>query len=169
MASNLHSINHEQKLYVMHCGPGFSCYGFDVLDRKARGVLQWIATQVPYWPDLYEFKRVQAETAKTLAEFPAKGTAEHYEACTAAIAQGAAFAAKTGQRCAIELTGALRGLEGQRVEVTYPDGGKRRFWVGKSTGWMPCHLEIANRRSHGGGPVYFPEGSTVRVVDAGPR
>lgn len=77
--------------------------------------------------------------------------------------------AKTGQRCAIELTGALRGLEGQRVEVTYPDGEKRRFWVGKSTGWMPCHLEITNRRSHGGGPVYFPEGSTVRVVDTGPR
>lgn len=45
----------------------------------------------------------------------------------------------------------LRGLEGYRVEVVTVYDETRRFIVGKSTGWVPCHLEIANRRSHGGG------------------
>lgn len=30
----------------------------------------------------------------------------------------------------------------ERVEVIEPDGSKNRFWVGKSTGWKPCYLEI---------------------------
>ena len=32
----LHSINADQKVYVMNCGRGFSCYGFAVLDKKKR-------------------------------------------------------------------------------------------------------------------------------------
>lgn len=50
-----------------------------------------------------------------------------------------------------DLTVALRGLEGHRVEVVTTYGEKRRFIVGKSTGWKPIHLEIKTRRSHGGG------------------
>lgn len=42
----------------------------------------------------------------------------------------------------------LIGLEGWRVDV-----GNRRFIVGKSTGWRPCHLELYNRRSLGGSPA----------------
>ena len=50
------------------------------------------------------------------------------------------------------LTPMLNGLEGWRVEVVDDEGDKpRRFIVGKSTGWRPCHLEIASRRSTGGG------------------
>lgn len=49
------------------------------------------------------------------------------------------------------LTKQLIGLEGWRVEVKTTYGETRRFIVGKSTGWRPCHLEIANRRSMGGG------------------
>ena len=45
----------------------------------------------------------------------------------------------------------LLGLEGWRVEVEATYGEMRRFIVGKSTGWRPCHLEIATRRSSGGG------------------
>jgi len=46
----------------------------------------------------------------------------------------------------------LKGLEGYRVEVTDEEGeAPRRFIVGRSTGWRPCHLEIASRRSSGGG------------------
>jgi hypothetical protein len=44
----------------------------------------------------------------------------------------------------------LAGLEGWRVEVVTTYGEKRRFIVGKSTGWRPCHLEVKNRRSMGG-------------------
>lgn len=39
-----------------------------------------------------------------------------------------------------------------------------RFWVGKSTGWMPCYLEIKTKRSHGGGAVYLPEGAIIRKI-----
>ncbi len=48
----------------------------------------------------------------------------------------------------------LIGLEGARVEVdtVYGDGSRaaRRFYVGRSTGWRPCHLEVARVDSHGG-------------------
>lgn len=36
--------------------------------------------------------------------------------------------------------------------------------VGKSSGWLPCHLAIARRNCHGGPAAYVPAGSTVRVV-----
>lgn len=78
---------------------------------------------------------------------------------------GAEHAAATGTRCPAELTPALVGLEGKRVLVTYPDGTESRFYVGKSTGWMPCHLEIKRRDSWGGGAAYVPEGARVRVLD----
>lgn len=52
------------------------------------------------------------------------------------------------------LTGQLVGLEGWRVEVTDEDGAPpRRFYVGRSIGWRPCHLEIARRNSRGGEPA----------------
>ena len=47
----------------------------------------------------------------------------------------------------------LIGLEGWRVEVSTRCGEKRRFYVGRSTGWKPCHLEIHNRRSLDGTPA----------------
>lgn len=49
-----------------------------------------------------------------------------------------------------DLTPQLTGLEGWRVEATTHYGETRRFIVGRSTGWRPCHLEIHNRRSMGG-------------------
>lgn len=48
------------------------------------------------------------------------------------------------------LTPQLIGLEGYRVQVVTMYGEKRRFIVGKSTGWRPCHLEIARYDSSGG-------------------
>jgi hypothetical protein len=48
------------------------------------------------------------------------------------------------------LTPQLIGLEGWRVEVVTTYGERRRFIVGRSTGWIPCHLEVHNTRSHGG-------------------
>jgi hypothetical protein len=57
----------------------------------------------------------------------------------------------------------LKGLEGARVEVVDNDGTKRRFNVGRSTGWRPCHLEIHNARSIGGGAAMSSYRS-VRVI-----
>lgn len=48
------------------------------------------------------------------------------------------------------LTPALVGLERHRVEVVDRFGERRRFIVGRSTGWQPCHLEVKTRRSMGG-------------------
>jgi len=49
------------------------------------------------------------------------------------------------------LTPQLIGLEGFRVEVTCADtGSKRRFWVQRSSGWTPCHIEMKLRTSRHG-------------------
>jgi hypothetical protein len=48
------------------------------------------------------------------------------------------------------LTKQLIGLEGRRVEVVTTYGEKRRFIVGRSTGWVPCHIERKLRTSSGG-------------------
>jgi hypothetical protein len=47
----------------------------------------------------------------------------------------------------------LVGVEGWRVEAIAKDGTKRRFIVGRSTGWRPCSLELARRNSSGGSPA----------------
>ena len=51
------------------------------------------------------------------------------------------------------LTPQLVGLERARVEVVDHDGTRRRFIVGRSTGWIPCHLELKRRDSSGGHPA----------------
>jgi hypothetical protein len=38
------------------------------------------------------------------------------------------------------LSAQLKGMEGYRVEVTTDYDETRRFIVGRSTGWRPCHL-----------------------------
>lgn len=57
----------------------------------------------------------------------------------------------------------LKGLEGRRVEVVDDSGFTRRFNVGISTGWRPCHLEIYNRRCLGGGSA-CQHYKSVRVI-----
>jgi len=121
---------------VIEAGEGFTCYGFDVLDKKARAVAAWSKVIPP------------------VDSLGAIGTAGHLEQCSQILAHGAKYAAKTGTRCDYELVPQLVGLEGKRVEVIDCDGHKRRFRVGKSTGWMPCHLEITGRHDHGGAAVY---------------
>ena len=145
-AAGLRGINREMRLFLIPSGSGFSCYGFDVLQRKTAAVAAWLGR-----PDL-------APPAR-------KGTLKAWRAYQAAMKAGAAHARATGTRCPAELTRALIGLEGSRVEVITPDGERSRFIVGKSTGWLPIHLEIKRRDSHGGGAAYVPEGSTVRVLE----
>jgi len=48
------------------------------------------------------------------------------------------------------LTKQLVGLEGWRVEVVTTYGETRRFIVGRSTGWIPCHIELKLVTSRGG-------------------
>lgn len=137
-------INRTQRLYVLPSGTGFSCLGFDVAERKRRAVLEWMGKP--------------SEPMRT-------GTKRHWSAYHDTMMEGFAHADATGKRCDAELTPALVGLERRRVEVVTPSGERSRFIVGKSTGWMPCHLEIKRRDSTGGCAAYVPPGSTVRVLD----
>lgn len=58
----------------------------------------------------------------------------------------------------------LVGLEGWRIEATYPEGDKKRYYVSRSNGWRPCHIEVLNRRSFGGAQVWWPAGTTFRKL-----
>lgn len=136
-------INRTKKLYVLPSGAGYSCLGFDVAERKRRAVLAWMGKP--------------SEPMRT-------GTKKHWSAYHDTMMEGFAYAEATGKRCDAELTPALVGLERRRVEVVTPTGERSRFIVGKSTGWMPCHLEIKRRDSIGGCAAYVPPGSTVRLV-----
>jgi hypothetical protein len=62
-----------------------------------------------------------------------------------------------------DLNKELIALEGYRVEVETTYGEKRRFIVGKSTGWKPCHLEIS-RRDSSSGPSTDKKYLTVKVL-----
>lgn len=139
------TVNTAQQLYVIPTsdGRGYSCLGFAVAERKARAVAEWADVAPP--------------TARP-------GTLAHYRQYARIMQQGASFHALTGRRCDAELIPELVGLEGRRIEVTDADGYVRRYIVGKSTGWMPCHLEIANARSTGGSSAFIGESARVRLI-----
>lgn len=153
----LESINFEQRVYVTgRYDVGFSCYGFDVLDRKARGVQSWIESETDSADD-------RQAVRLWLDNVPALGAVEHFEHCAAMMARGAEFNRRTGKRCGIELCRSLIGLEGFRVECDYY-GERIRFTVGKSTGWMPAHLLIHSARSAAGEALSPDAVKNVRVV-----
>lgn len=49
-----------------------------------------------------------------------------------------------------------------RIERIDNDGNRERFYIGKSTGWVPCYLEIKKSNSSGGCSLY--EGGIFTVV-----
>ena len=137
------TVNADQALYVIPCGSGYSCLGFDVCLNRTRQYKAWLG-----------------EPVETLE----RGALAAYEDYLATLARVRKRCAETGKRCDVELIPALKGLEGKRVEVTTPSGEKSRFIVGKSTGFIPIHLEIKTRASVGGCAAYVPQGSQVRVI-----
>ena len=63
----------------------------------------------------------------------------------------------------------LAPFRGDRVEVVAHCGETRRFWVGASTGWAPCYLEIHNSRSRGGSAADNAGYASIKLVRNGPR
>ena len=55
-------------------------------------------------------------------------------------------------------------LSGERVEVIEEDGRKKRFYVGKSTGWKPIYLEIKRKDSSGGEGILSSWVTSIRGV-----
>jgi hypothetical protein len=153
MLMQLHSIDAGRQLYTMRCGSGYSCYGFGVLDRKARAVADWLRAE-----PRYKGRFFAGITA-------ALGTAEHFAQCAELLERGEEHNRITGRRCGADLVPSLIGLEGRRVEADY-FGQRVRFWVGKSTGWMPARLAIKTRRSTGGEALISAHLSKIRVLSA---
>ena len=142
-------INAEQGLYVIPCVNGYSCLGFDVCIRWGNGVAAWLRQHGVEADDMPQSER---------------GTMEAYARYSALMDKGREFSRVSGKRCSVDLVPQLIGLEGKRVEVIDRYGEQRRFYVGKSTGWMPCHLEIKTRRSSGGGAVTGAPFKGLRII-----
>ena len=149
----LRCINKTARLYVMAADEArgtVSCYGFENARRMTAALAAWLER-----PDLAPPARM--------------GTRRAYAAYQAALKAASEHAHANRVRCPAALAPALIGLEGARVEVIERDGKRRRFWVGKSTGWLPIHLEVARRDSHGGDGAYVPDGARVVVIHAAGR
>ena len=162
MSETLDSIDEERKLYNIKCSGGYTCLGFDVCEKKTKEVLAWMSDRVKVY-------NANSSIVTTFAEImtkhmPEKGTPEAYDFYERIMELGRKFNELTNERCEAELIPELKGLEGKRVEVTdIYEPRPRRFYVGKSTGWMPCHLEISRVNSHGG-PAAMGPYKSVRVI-----
>jgi hypothetical protein len=137
------SINQEQELYVIHLNDGFTCLGFDVCIDWGRKISIWLGN---------------------VSYAQIRGTPEAYQAYRKLCELGRQKFEATKQRCPALLTPQLVGLEGKRVEMIDCNGDTRRFYVGKSTGWLPVHLELSRKNSSGGPAVYGDLFKAVRVI-----
>lgn len=144
-------IDTERELYHIECAGGFTCLGFDVLLNRSNAVARWLREQ-----------------GREVANIPAtlRGTPQAYGLYRSIFDAGRACHVATGKRCDAELIPELVGLETQRVEVVDKHGERRRFYVGKSLGWLPCHLEIKQRNSSGGPAVMGAPFKFIRVLGA---
>jgi hypothetical protein len=138
-----------------------SCYGFDVLNDKAARLLTWLWAQGRAAEMILGAKGIDV---KSLAVPARVGTKKHFTACDKIICAARIYAMNTGTLCPVELCDQLIGLEGKRVEVLDSHGERRRFWVGRSTGWLPNHLEIATSRSSGGPAVMGAPFKSITII-----
>lgn len=169
----LDSINADQRLYVIREGAGTSCYGFDVLDRKAKAIGRWLENVCAFAIDAHVrgsiainpeiAHRYRADARARAFDWPALGTESHFARCDSMLDLAQRFCAETHERCPVDLCQALLGLEGRRVSARY-FGEPIRFTVGKSTGWMPVHVRRHNSRSRGGEGLIPEQLTDVRVV-----
>ena len=139
-------LNKKQGLYVILQDNGYSCLGFDVCERRRAALAKELAS--------LGFLPPPGAKVGTVGNFCAYARTQnmarlHYDL--------------TGYRFKCGLHPALGGMEGKRVEVVNEAGEKRRFRVGKSTGWIPCHLELKNARSSGGDAI-SPDAVFVSVT-----
>jgi len=144
------TLNNEQQLYVIPAGDGYSCLGYDITYQKATTIADWLIS------NRINVLRPDRQNIGTL-----QGYEEYSQLCRTA----SDYSQTSGKRCLAELHPQLIPFERKRIEVTTKDGNKRRFYVGKSTGWMPCHLEIKKASSSGGFAIDHNEEFTmIRII-----
>lgn len=136
-------------VFTIDCGGGFSTLGFGYAQGKAKAVAEWLVCE---------------GAIADPGESGYRGTPESFLFYQRMMQAGAAYNRETGKRCEIELCEQLAGLEGKRVEVVDKHGETRRFTVGRSTGWLPIHLEIERPNDDGGGSVTGAPFKSVRVL-----
>lgn len=142
-------VNTEQELFVIPCDDGYSCLGFNVCRERSDRLVGWIVGRVP--------------TAK-LPDEQLRGTVAAYERYRSLLSMARSISDQQRIRCNVELTPQLVGLEGKRVEVVNCFGETSKFYVGRSTGWLPVHLEIKKKGSDGGGAVCCTPFQSVKVL-----
>lgn len=147
------TVNDSQSLYVIRHESGYSCLGFDVCTQQARAYGDWLMGKGH--PDA-------ASWLTALDKLP-RGHLGKYQIREHMLAAIKARFDATGERCPIELVPEFIGHEGERVELVDCYGETRRFRIGKSTGWIPVHLEI-ERNANGGGPVYGRPFASIRFL-----
>lgn len=130
--------------YVIKTASGVSTLGFDVvLERIERYALNLFIEDLP---------------------MPARGSRQAYDTLRSLEDALHKHWEETGEQAVCDLSPQLIGLEGYRVKVVDSHGVERRFIVGKSTGWIPIHLEIVRRDSSGGVPADL-EYRSVEVIE----
>lgn len=130
MKTNI-TLNHDQQLFVIDSGNGYSCLGFKVCNDR----IEKLCTELGVTP-----------------VNPTIGTLDQYQTYTDLVDIARRKNVETGWRSSSELNPKLIGLEGKRIECTY-FGERKRFTVGKSMGFIPCHLILKTSNSHGGEAV----------------
>jgi len=139
------TMNRKQRLYVLDYGKYFTCLGFDVCHERNKR----LATEMHLSRLLKDNRRGSMKAYQLNRRLSHIAFLRNQE---------------NGFRSKSELTPQLIGLEGKRVEVITSWGEKARFYVGKSTGFLPCHLEIANSRSTGGPAVMGAPFKSVVII-----
>jgi len=136
----LESVDNERALFISKEGQGYSCLGFQVCAERTNRIKRELESLTCLGADIRE----EVENMPQL-----HGTKEAYDQYMRLIDICRLVNTATGYRFKCNLTDQLIGLEGRRVEVV-AHGEKSRFNVGKSTGFMPCHIELKTKRSSGG-------------------
>ena len=141
------TLNKQSRLYVIENGNGYSCLGFDVLEKRYTALASELIAE-----------------GFSVPKAARRGTLKRYAQYQNLVDFARDLNTRTGWRSNSELTPELIGLEGRRVEVITKSGDKARFQVGKSTGFIPCHLMIARANCYGGPAVYDAPFQSVRVI-----
>ena len=144
----LHEIDGENELYVyINLDGSCGTIGFNRASIIAQKVYLWLEMS---------------------HQTPPVGTREAFDYYVTAMRIGQTHYMETKEKCEAELDHRFTQYyeSGERVEVEWKDGyedytgygartdGKKgRFYVGKSSGWMPIYLMIQRRDSHGGGAI----------------
>lgn len=138
------TLNAEQSLYVIDIGHGYTCLGFTVCQNWTRDIAQ--------------------ELGRRDLEPTAFGSLAAYAEYERAVEEARAHHMRTGYRLRCQLTPQLMGLEHRRVEVLDCHGERRQFVVGRSTGFIPIHLELSSERTRWGAPVTGAPFRSVRPI-----